>query len=210
MRNAQDNKRVLKKKPCKVCKVDFQPFNTLQVVCGVPCSIKRAEAARERQESRKRREQRKDTRERKKALKTRADWLREAQTAFNAYVRYRDRDENCISCNRPEYEITEQLTGGIWDCGHYLTRGAYPELRFSELNAHKQCKSCNGGAGKYVKKNLTVTQQYRIRLVDKIGEENVEWLEGEQKSQNWSIDEIIEIKQYYKDLLKYEKSYIEG
>ena len=195
----------LKPRPCQICKVDFPPFNSLQVVCSPPCAIKKAQLDRSKAQKRLIRFERKDLRQRKRALKTASKWLSEAQDAFNKYIRYRDRDENCISCDRPEYEITEWLRGGIWDCGHYLTRGAHPELRFSELNGNKQCKSCNGGAGKYVKKGLTVTRVYRANLIVKIGLRAVEWLEGPHQAQNLTIPDIMEIKQYYKDQLKYIK-----
>jgi hypothetical protein len=205
MRNALDNRKPLKPKKCKSCKEEFQPFNSLAQTCSIGCAISLVAARKERLEARKRKALRKDTRERKKALKGRSEWLKLAQTAFNAYIRWRDREDPCISCG--EYvNDSDLICGSRWDCGHYLTRGAYPELRFSELNAHKQCSSCNGGAGRFVKKNLTVSKAYRERLIKKIGLDNVEWVEGQQKAQNWSIEDIEDIQIYYKDLLKYEQS----
>ncbi|STV05254.1 protein NinG [Klebsiella pneumoniae subsp. ozaenae] len=64
------------------------------------------------------------------------------------------------------------------DCGHFKTVGAYPELRFEERNAHKQCKSCNAGAGKYTAKEATVAQQYEAGLIARYGQEYVDWLNG--------------------------------
>jgi len=83
-----------------------------------------------------------------------------------------------------------------------LTVGAYPELRFEKLNSHKQCKSCNGGSGKYTKKNHTVANQYRINLINKIGIEKVEWLEGPHQAKHWSIEDIKEIKKMYANKAK--------
>jgi hypothetical protein len=76
----------------------------------------------------------------------------QAQQAFNAYIRARDADLPCISCGETN---PPDLHGGQWDCGHFKTVGANPELRFEERNAHKQCKSCNAGAGKYTAKEAT-------------------------------------------------------
>ena len=194
-------KKTIKKK-CRICKNEFIAISSLSATCSLACAIKHTEITRDKLAKRQIKAIRKDLNQRKQALKTASKWLSEAQDAFNKYIRYRDRDENCISCDRPEYEITEWLRGGIWDCGHYLTRGAHPELRFSELGAHKQCKSCNGGAGKYVKKNHTVTKDYRVNLIVKIGLKAVEWLEGPHQAQNLAIDDIIEIKQFYKEQLK--------
>jgi len=104
-------------------------------------------------------------------------------------------------------EPTERWkVGGSWDCGHFLTVGAFPELRFEPLNAHKQCKSCNGGSGKYTRKNKTVGTDYRERLVQKIGLTKVEWLEGPHEPAKYSIGDIKEIIKEYKAKLKELKS----
>ena len=131
--------------------------------------------------------------------------LRATQKSFNAYIRKRDEKEGCSSCSRSISEIEGNdgwKVGGAWDCGHYLTVGAHPELRFEELNAHKQCKSCNGGSGKYTKKNHTVGKEYRIRLIKKIGLDKVEWLEGPHKAKKYTCTDLMVIERYYKDKLK--------
>ncbi len=184
----------LKYKPCKVCKTQFKPFSSLAKVCSPHCALKLVRLDNEKAIKR-------DTRERKKKLKNKSDYTKEAQSDFNRYIRERDKLDSCISCGR--YVNDDNLmTGSRWDCGHYLTRGAYPELRFNALNAHKQCTSCNGGSNKYARKNLSVAKQYRINLIEKIGLSKVEWLEGKQEIQHWSIEDLVEIRQYYKDQLK--------
>ena len=90
-------------------------------------------------------------------------------------------------------------------CGHYLSVGSHPELRYHDFNRNLQCTRCNGGAGKYGQFNnkaKTVTQEYRENLIKKIGLENVEWLEGPHEAQNLQIDDIKEIKEYYREQLK--------
>lgn len=58
-----------------------------------------------------------------------------------------------------------------WEAGHYLSKGARPELRFVLANINLQCHRCNV--------QLSGNQaKYRIGLVDKIGEAAVEELEG--------------------------------
>ena len=147
--------------------------------------------------------ERKDTRERKAKLNnTVSHWTKKAQAAFNAYIRERDKWDPCISCGRMDREIKEFATGGKWDCGHYLSRGAFPELRFEPLNAHKQCKSCNGGSGKYARKGRTVSQEYRKNLEKKIGIEALEWLEGPHPQKRYRVEELKEIEAEYKRKLK--------
>jgi hypothetical protein len=91
---------------------------------------------------------------------------------------------------------------GQYDCGHYKTVGGFPELRFEELNASKQCKKCNGGAGNFSKKDTSVTREYRINLIKKIGLDKVEWLEGKHEPKKYTCEELKAIEKYYKQKLK--------
>lgn len=188
----------MKPAKCKVCKEEYQKWATTQKACSPKCAIELVQAARAN-------ERRKDTRKRKQALKTLSDWKKDAQdNSFNPYIRYRDRGEACISCGKSAAEL--KINNPIsMVCGHYLSVGGHPELRFHPFNAHLQCTRCNGGAGKYGQFNSkakTVTQEYRERLIKKIGLYNVEWLEGPHKIQRLTIDDAKEIKAYYKEQLK--------
>lgn len=126
--------------------------------------------------------ERKELATRKEAIKPRAKWLAEAQAAFNGYIRERDSDLPCISCNR--------FHTGSYDAGHYRSVGSMPALRFVEDNCHKQCVPCNQHkAGNVV--------EYRIGLVNRIGAERVAILEGPQQAMKYTIDEAKLIKQVY-------------
>ena len=181
--------RSLKPKKCRICGELFQPRSTLQRVCSVKCGAVWALELKAKEEAKADRMQR-------EKLKTRADWMKEAQHEFNRYIRLRDEALPCVSCGRVEVEWTR---GGSWDCGHYLTVGAHSELRFHPLGAAKQCKKCNAGAGRFAKKNGTVTQQYRVELINRIGLANVEWLEGPHQVYRWIPLDLMEIKEYYKE-----------
>lgn len=180
----------LKPKRCKVCKELFQPLRSLQQVCGIECSKTHANALRAKKE-------RAEHREAKVKIKRARDWKAEAQTEFNKFVRLRDDKLPCVSCGRTE-DLIENTYGGKWDCGHYLSRGSHPELAFEELNAHKQCKKCNGGAGKYAKKNHTVTESYREELIKRIGLDKVEFLEGPHEPLHFDIEDFKNLKAKYK------------
>jgi len=183
-----------RKKKCKHCGDQFTPFNSMQQTCTkVECCV-----------SHGRKLQKKENRKAKKEFydNDRSVLMEKAKTACHKYIRERDRDDPCISCGRYDYEIKESLTGGKWDAGHWKSRGARPELRFNEYNIHKQCKSCNGGAGKWSKKDHTVSQSYKINLIEKIGLRHVEWLECHNESKKLSLDDLREIALYYKNKLK--------
>lgn len=192
------------KRRCGACKTYFRPEQTFPGTaswcspeCGLIVAQKRLPAVKAKQ-ARTERAQTKEARER---IKTRAKWLEEAQTAFNSFVRERDKDLPCICCNQwPTSD--DYKPGGYWDAGHFLSRGAFPELRFVEINCHKQLKSCNAGSSKYAKKGRTVSEGYRENLIRKIGQESVDWLEGPHEAKHYSIECLKRIKQEYKDKLK--------
>ena len=124
---------------------------------------------------------------RKEAIKSRAEWAREAQTAFNAWVRARDDGLPCISCGRHHQ--------GQWHAGHYLSTGARPELRYTESNVHRQCAPCNT----HLSGNAVL---YRIGLVNRIGLGAVEWLEGPHPLPKWTADDYKAIRDTYRARLK--------
>ena len=141
----------------------------------------------------------------KEFIKTDMDLKKEAQKAFNAFIRARDHDQMCISCDKSIEDIQGKdgwKPGGAWDCGHYLTVGAHEELRFEELNASRQCKSCNAGSGKFTKKNGTVGIRYREKLIVKIGLDKVLWLEGPHEPKRYRAEDYRAIRAKYKALVK--------
>lgn len=189
---------------CKnnLCKKKFTPTMQGQVTCNYECAIQKVKQDREKKRKKEWQKEKKELREKTKTWK---EYNKETQECFNLYIRLRDKNDPCISCERTEQEILPVegwLRGGIWDAGHYLSRGAYPELRFEELNCHKQCKKCNGGSGKYAKKSRSVTAGYREGLTKKIGCDKVEWLEGPHEIKKYTISELIEIKEKYKQKIK--------
>lgn len=154
--------------------------------CSGECAEIHVVAERKRTERRERQEG-------LRKLKRRADWLKEAQTAFNAYIRERDKDLPCICCGRTSDK--QFLTGSNWDCGHYRSTGSAPHLRFDERNAHRQLSICNRhGAGRAV--------DYRIGLIARIGLAAVEALEADNEPRRWTVEELIEIKSHYRAKLK--------
>jgi len=173
----------LKLKKCKVCKAEFLPWSTLQRCCGkVQCALDLVRAEAEADKKRWAREERRKLREAKAKLKTRSQWMREAQAAFNAYVRARDEGLPCISCG---------IFGPRkYDAGHYRSVGSNPALRFDEDNCHLQCVPCN----QHKSGNAI---DYRIGLLARIGEERVARLEGPHEPKKYTIDDLKAIKAEY-------------
>lgn len=176
---------VFRPKRCKACTEQFTPTRQMQKVCGRSCAERLVKAQAERERARTAQADRKATKQKLAALKPRSQWLKEAQAAFNAYIRARDEAAGlpCISCDRHHQ--------GSWDAGHYLTVGARPELRFDEANVHRQCVPCN----QHLHGNLVL---YRIGLVKRLGSAEVERLEGPHDPKHYSIDDIKAIKATYR------------
>lgn len=163
---------------CKVCKKPFIKFNTLQSVCGRQrCLVKVGPL--------KRKEEAAELKKRKEAVKSRSQWMKEAQSEFNRYIRFRDLARFCISCGSNHQ--------GQWHAGHYLSTGARPELRFDERNVHKQCQPCNT----HLHGNLLA---YRVGLIGRIGLAAVESLEGPSPPRKFTIRELMDIKGKYRRL----------
>jgi hypothetical protein len=133
--------------------------------CSVPCAIALTETAKAKQAAKVKREEKRSIREALEKTKTRGDHQREAQDAVNAYVRLRDANDPCISCDRPA------TWGGQWHASHFRSVGSNPSIRYNLWNISKACSICN----RFLGGNYA---GYKPRLIDKIGAERVEWLEG--------------------------------
>lgn len=152
----------------------------MHVCCSLECAL-------DQNDKRKAKADRADTRKRLAALKSRASHLKDAQAAFNKFIRARDAALPCVSCGR--------FHTGAWDAGHYRSVGAMPALRFVEINVHRQCVPCN----QHKSGNVI---EYRIGLVKRIGVLSVEWLEQDHPAKKYTILEAQAIKATYKQKLK--------
>lgn len=177
----------LRERKCTICKDKFRQQRPMQAVCSPACA-----AVKGRHDTAK--QDRKDTRERKAKLKTRGQYIAETQAAFNALVRFRDRNETCISCSTV-LSTLDGTPGGGYDCGHYRSRGSAPHLRFDFRNAHGQCKKCN----RYRAGNAA---EYRIGLIGRIGLAAVEALECDQIGGDWTIAGLQAMKADFKAQLR--------
>lgn len=179
-----------KERKCKVrgCCQYFTPRNSMHCVCSPVCGLTLARAKRENDEQRARSDERKKDRETRDRLKTRSDWMKDAQKAFNAFIRQRDKDTDCICCGA---SLDPTGPGGGVDAGHYRSVGSAPHLRFDERNCHAQTKKCNRyGAGRAV--------DYRRGLIARIGLAAVEALESDQSPKHYTIEDLKQIIATYR------------
>lgn len=138
-------------------------------------------------------QERKADRAAKEAMKGVPELKREAQDAFNKWVRARDAALPCISCGAPPPDMTTLHAGR--DAGHYRSTGAADHLRFHPDNCHAQCVSCN----QYKSGNVVM---YRLGLIERIGLERVESLEANNATVKWTRDGLRQIREEYRKRLR--------
>lgn len=189
-------RKPLKPKTCAKakggCGERFTPARPLQDACGPVCALAMAAARRQKQEARAALDDRKLTRAKLEALKPLKELKKEAQAAFNRYIRLRDRraGHGCICCGAP-LEWESSMPGGAVDAGHYMSRGSCPELAFDERNVSAQRKSCNMPGG-------TKRDQFRAGMVARWGEAVVADLEGPHPTPHLKHDDYRQIRDTYK------------
>ncbi|MDR0805968.1 MAG: recombination protein NinG [Enterobacteriaceae bacterium] len=165
---------------CPICGVKFVKMRIGQKTCfNGKCALAFA-----RQEKKKKEEkaERRLLREKRRELRPRAEYLKDAQRAVNAYVRERDKNKPCVSCGTTEAK---------WDAGHYRTTAAAPQLRFDPRQIHKQCSVCN----QHKSGNIV---SYRAELIRRIGVEAVEEIENSNEIKRWSIEELKAVREQFK------------
>lgn len=183
MKKKSEDQGKIKLIRCKKCRQMFEPIRRNSIIVTrlcISCFV-------ENERTKRRKKQKSEIKE---GLKTHSDWLNELQKIFNKYIRLRDKNKPCISCNKPLI--------GKYDAGHYFSVGSYPNLRFNENNVHGQCVSCN----QHKHANIV---EYSLQLPKRIGQEQFEALVSMKgiplKLTTAEIKEkIIEYKQKIKDL----------
>jgi hypothetical protein len=184
---------LLKMKKCSSrrggCGGWYRPFRPMQKACGPQCASSMVEHRKEFERQKAAADDRRKTRAQLEALKTVPQLKKEAQAAFNAWVRSRDAGLPCISCGAPPPDLSGLHAGR--DCGHYRSTGAADHLRYSPDNAAGQCVSCNQHkAGNVV--------MYRLGLIARIGLARVEAIENDNTPVKWTREGLREIRDTYR------------
>jgi hypothetical protein len=166
---------------CKNCKDKFEPKTFLQKYCF------KAECVRVWVESEKAKQWKKTKLKMQQNLETIQDYLKMAQIIFNKYIRLRDKDQLCISCQKtPKKE----------NAGHYFSSGGHSNVRFDEDNVHLQCEHCNT----FLSGNLL---NYQIGIERRIGAERLIELQSKAHlEKKWTKEELKEIIAIYKKKIK--------
>lgn len=189
------------RRKCKVCNEWFHPAYSNVVWCcpahGAIYALElrakekvKAEAKRIKAQKEAEKEGRERRQKMRESFKTKSQWDKEAQSAFNRYIRIRDEGKECVSCGSPLMGKSNYLTGSAIDASHYRSRGAASHLKFNVFNVHSACTRCN----RQLSGNAV---EYRIRLIERIGLERVERLESDNEPRRFDIPYLQRIKSIF-------------
>ncbi len=94
-------------KKCKICKAEFkQVYSTTQLTCSVTCAVQLANQKKQKDWEKRKRNV-------KEELRTIQDYIKIAQQVVNKYIRLRDKDSSCFTC--------DSKLGAKYDAGHFFT-----------------------------------------------------------------------------------------
>jgi len=179
-------KKPTKPKQCPVCPNTFIPqYSSLQQVCSPKCAV----IFNSEKEVKKRVQQMKVEVEGTNQLE------KAARLIFQKWIRERDKDLPCISCNKTDAELGPNM----FDSGHFFSAERFSGLKFDETNVHKQWKKCNGVN---MHGNLV---EYRKGLINRYGEDygfELESISDANRVYKYSRSELIDIANKYKMKLK--------
>jgi hypothetical protein len=137
-------------------------------------------------------------RKRKEAVKSRSKWEDECRKIVQKIARIRDRDDGCISCHLPA------SWDGQWHGSHFRSVGAASAVQFHLWNIHKACGSCN------LHKSGNIAE-YRPRIIEKIGQDRVDWLMAQNQIFKPPMDYYARFKRVMgKRLRRLEKSALQS
>lgn len=178
-----------KPKKCKWSKCGklFEPQRPLQQVCNYVCATGYAQ---EKQKDKEKRQLDLKVQLMKIGLKKLSEYEAEARKEFQTFVRLRDKNYPCISCG---CKVAKQ-----WHGGHYLKAELFTSLIFNEDNCHKQCSRCNDlFSGNELEYRDGLIKRYGLKFVL-----DLESLKSSSRQYKFTKQELIEIKEKYKKLVK--------
>jgi len=170
---------------CAQCQSEFTKQRMGQKVCSPVCASRLVRDQKKQAKERAKLERMMDKAKRE-GMKRIPELIAEAQTAFNAFIRERDKDKGCFVCGRP----FENAPGRVQHAGHVRSRGAAGHLRFHEDNVLGECEGCNGPHG-------AKPHQIKAGAIARIGQEKFDALEADNEPIKWTREVLREIKAVY-------------
>ena len=170
------------------CGEKFTPARAMQSACAWACGQRMGELVNAKKLAKALADDKRETRAKLEAMKSIGKLRGEVQTAFNLFIRRRDKDKPCICCGKP---LGDPRYGGAYDAGHWLSRGSSPNLAFDERNVNAQRKGCNRPGG-------TTRAKFKRGMIERWGLAVVEELEADQATRHYTKDELRAMRAEYR------------
>lgn len=194
---------------CRYCQTLYKPSRPMQPgrVCNaIECQVRHGQEAAANQRKKAaakaemiKRQDRKVVRE--KLAKLRPGYLEaKTQDAINGYVRIRDHEQGCISCDKTRY------WDGQWHAGHLIPVGRSSFLRYDLRNINKQCSQCN-------KHNGGMVAEHERGIVRRYGQARLDFLQSAPRSRRYDDDYLIRMANIFRRktrILKKRKGIVNG
>ena len=184
-----------KLKKCKAsgCENKFTPFSSMEQWCSSACGYALSQEKLAKKEKSEKLANKKKRIAAKRAFneKDKKFVEKRAKAYLHRWIKWRDQGLPCCACGNDMSHLPSRAV----QASHYRPSGMNSAIRYDEINIHLGCSKCN----LQMSGNLT---EYRIRLIDKIGIEKVEWLESQNQVCKWSIDDLRLIRDDYAARLK--------
>jgi len=184
-----------RKRTCSApgCVERFTPFTSFTKWCSPECGVSVALAnvakIKAKELTKTRSENHKSKREFLENDKRHVG--KQARAYLHRWVKWRDRGLPCCACGNSMDHLPESAR----HASHYRPAGMNAAIKYDGINVHMCCSRCNSQlSGNPV--------EYRVRLIDKIGAEKVEWLDNQNHVKRWTIEELRDIRDDYKTRLK--------
>lgn len=146
------------------CRVKFLPVKAGRIVCSIECAVALVNEQNAKKERKAAKQAEALHRAKLADSKKLEHWLELTQRVVNHFVLVRDADKGCFTCGTH--------TTAQWEAGHFLTRGARPELRFdARMNIRIQCHRCNY----HLSGNQAV---FETKLRAEVGDAEVDLIKG--------------------------------
>src|SRR6188768_1955048 len=174
------------------CGEKFKPARAMQMACSPDCAWSMARHEGAKKAAVLARDDKARTRVALEGMKKLSELRAEAQDAFNAFIKLRDRiaGHGCICCGKP-LNWNSGIPGGLIDAGHFISRGSAPELAFVETNVSAQLKSCNRAGG-------TTRAKFKAGMIARWGEAVVAALEGPHPTPHLKHDDYRRLRAHYR------------
>ena len=185
----------LRPKTCRQCKNLFVPHTSLQIVCGIPCSLKQRDEDKRKKAEREKKKNRKEVME---LRRRQIAWQhKQTQKVFNRmrvlqefeWFQKQGKEPHCISCLKTKMD---------WACGHFVpVSNASSSLRYDPLNTYLQCNTyCNsrlsGNLGGN-KNTVGYIEGLRLRFGDKEAKAILDHCKNDHKK-IWAWEELEELR----------------